>query len=344
MKNKTIKLFTIIGLSVSAYTSQAQEVFSTVRAYQIKADTDNSGGEGIALFAANQQLAFFNPSNNVMIKRTFFQDKTFFDGIASFRANIGIGTESPSEAIHLSNKNIRVDNGQYQSFGQVILHPDVDNTGDDKISFRNSQNGEMASIQDGRIELNEVRANFGTFNTAMNVGAANIRDARIDGGFLGTIRYSGENLVIGHNTNNKISFVNGSETEMASLQDGDLTLSRVILNIGSFPDYVFDTNYNLMPLEDVSDYIKENKHLPNMPSEAEVIANGMSVGQINTVLVEKVEELTLYTIDQEDQIKLLEEKTSQQHQVMQKQQKSIELLIKKLEVLESELKQLHHGK
>jgi hypothetical protein len=51
-----------------------------------------------------------------------------------------------------------------------------------------------------------------------------------------------------------------------------------------------------MPLEEVDAYIKKYKHLPNMPSEAEVVKEGMNVGQVNTLLVEKVEELTLYII------------------------------------------------
>jgi hypothetical protein len=83
---------------------------------------------------------------------------------------------------------------------------------------------------------------------------------------------------------------------------------KVILDVGSFPDYVFANDYKLMSLTDVEKFISINKHLPNMPSEAEVVENGMSVGEINTKLVEKIEELTLYTIQQEKRINDQEDK------------------------------------
>lgn len=83
---------------------------------------------------------------------------------------------------------------------------------------------------------------------------------------------------------------------------GNIKADGVILNIGSFPDYVFEADYPLLPLKEVESYIKTNKHLPGFPSEAEVIKSGADLGRLNTLLVEKVEELTLYTIEQEKQI------------------------------------------
>ncbi len=83
---------------------------------------------------------------------------------------------------------------------------------------------------------------------------------------------------------------------------GNIKADGVILNIGSFPDYVFEPDYPLLPLKEVESYIKTNKHLPGFPSESEVIKTGANLGQLNNLLVEKVEELTLYTIAQEKQI------------------------------------------
>ncbi|EAY29520.1 hypothetical protein [Microscilla marina] len=87
--------------------------------------------------------------------------------------------------------------------------------------------------------------------------------------------------------------------------NGDLTANRVRLNVGTFPDYVFAKDYDLMPLEQVEAYIKANQHLPKVPAAAKVIKEGMDVGQINILLMEKVEELTLHTIEQHKQIKQL---------------------------------------
>lgn len=65
----------------------------------------------------------------------------------------------------------------------------------------------------------------------------------------------------------------------------------------SWPDYVFAENYKLLPIEDLEKSIRENKHLPNIPSAADVTAaKGFEVGDISRRLLEKVEELTLYII------------------------------------------------
>ncbi len=65
------------------------------------------------------------------------------------------------------------------------------------------------------------------------------------------------------------------------------------------PDYVFESDYNLTPLEKLSLYIKENKHLPNIPKGTEMEANGVELGIMNMKLLEKIEELTLYILQQQ---------------------------------------------
>lgn len=65
----------------------------------------------------------------------------------------------------------------------------------------------------------------------------------------------------------------------------------------SFPDYVFEPSYKLPLLEDTEAYIKENKHLPEVPSAKEIEKDGMSLNDMNVILLKKVEELTLYMIE-----------------------------------------------
>jgi hypothetical protein len=65
----------------------------------------------------------------------------------------------------------------------------------------------------------------------------------------------------------------------------------------SWPDYVFAKDYKLLPLDELEQSINKNKHLPNIPSAAEVEKDGISLGDMNKRLMEKVEELTLYIID-----------------------------------------------
>lgn len=77
------------------------------------------------------------------------------------------------------------------------------------------------------------------------------------------------------------------------------------------PDYVFESTYNLMSLTELEEYLKINKHLPEIPSAKEMEANGMYLREMNLSLLKKVEELTLYLIELKKESRLQEEQISQ---------------------------------
>ena len=79
--------------------------------------------------------------------------------------------------------------------------------------------------------------------------------------------------------------------------DGDIIAKRCIIQVDSWADYVFDSKYNLPSLSYVESYIQNNKHLPGVPNETEVMNNGIEVGEMNKMLLKKIEELTLYLIE-----------------------------------------------
>jgi hypothetical protein len=62
-------------------------------------------------------------------------------------------------------------------------------------------------------------------------------------------------------------------------------------------DYVFEKNYNLMPLNKLEEFISENKHLPGIPTQKNVESEGLKVGEMSAAMMEKIEELTLYVIE-----------------------------------------------
>lgn len=103
---------------------------------------------------------------------------------------------------------------------------------------------------------------------------------------------------------------------------------KVFTNGSSFPDYVFDPSYKLRSLEETEKYVKENHHLPEVPSAAEIAKEGMSLNGMSEILLKKVEELTLHLIE----MKKESEAMKQQNELMRKQN---EELIKRLEALES---------
>jgi hypothetical protein len=83
---------------------------------------------------------------------------------------------------------------------------------------------------------------------------------------------------------------------------GVLTDSVRVALSSTWADYVFDNNYKLRTLNELDNYIKTNKHLPNIPTTSDVAANGIDLGDMNKNLLEKIEELTLYIIQQQKQI------------------------------------------
>lgn len=76
-------------------------------------------------------------------------------------------------------------------------------------------------------------------------------------------------------------------------------------------DYVFKPDYELIPLAELEEFVKINSHLPEIPSADEVEQNGLSIGEMQNKLLQKIEELTLYVIDQDKRIRALEEENKQ---------------------------------
>jgi hypothetical protein len=81
--------------------------------------------------------------------------------------------------------------------------------------------------------------------------------------------------------------------------DGNVICEEMrVLISSSWPDYVFNEDYALMNLNEVEEYIAENNHLPGMPSASEIDGGqGIDLGEMQRLTVEKVEELTLYLIE-----------------------------------------------
>lgn len=92
---------------------------------------------------------------------------------------------------------------------------------------------------------------------------------------------------------------------------GGLITEKVrVATIGTtfWADFVFDKTYKLRPLSEVAEYIKLNKHLPDVPSTADVNKDGIDLAQTQAILLQKIEELTLYVIEQNKKIERLNKK------------------------------------
>ena len=86
------------------------------------------------------------------------------------------------------------------------------------------------------------------------------------------------------------------------------------------PDYVFEKDYQLTSLEEIKNYIDQNKHLPEVPSAKEMEKNGIQLGEMNMLLLKKIEELTLHLLNQEKKFTAQEERIKELESVVKEKQ------------------------
>ncbi len=90
--------------------------------------------------------------------------------------------------------------------------------------------------------------------------------------------------------------------------NGTIRSKEIKVEASPWPDYVFEEDYPLIPLSELEAFVMENHHLPEVPTEAEVTENGVELGATVNLLLKKIEELTLYTIEQQKEIEVLKTK------------------------------------
>ncbi|MFL9482856.1 hypothetical protein ACI6Q2_08750 [Chitinophagaceae bacterium LWZ2-11] len=110
--------------------------------------------------------------------------------------------------------------------------------------------------------------------------------------------------------------------------NGNIRSKKIVVTQQGWPDYVFDSSYTLAPLAQVEQFIKDNKHLPDVPSAKEVTDKGLDVGENQAVLLKKIEELTLYMIEMKKKQESLEKKNEEQSAKISQQQQQIDALKK----------------
>lgn len=105
-----------------------------------------------------------------------------------------------------------------------------------------------------------------------------------------------------------------SGTQFQVDNDGTIRAQGSIVSGGTtldVPDYVFEPDYNLMSIDELAEFVRVNKHLPNVPNEKAIREGGLNHSEFQMRLLEKVEELTLYTVDQHETLKELRVENSE---------------------------------
>lgn len=114
---------------------------------------------------------------------------------------------------------------------------------------------------------------------------------------------------------------------------GDVKATKITVNAKWWPDFVFQPNYQLMPLEQVGEYIAKNHHLPGFKADTTMISEGNNIGETQALQQQKIEELTLYTIQQQNLLKAQAAEIAAQATAMAaqiKKQAALEILVQQL--------------
>ena len=183
--------------------------------------------------------------------------------------NVGVGTASPEVKLHVAGQILMEASNGFLKFDRASTGADV------SIRFSTGDTMQWQFVQEGNSSQDLLLQRAGS----LPVMTFDQAQGRIG---IGTTNPTDELHVNGH-IRAEGSFISGSTT----------------LNV---PDYVFEPDYLLMPLPELATFIAHEKHLPNVPSAAEISETGVNMTDMQMTLLAKVEELTLYTIEQDKTI------------------------------------------
>ncbi|MBO9660711.1 MAG: hypothetical protein J7527_17955, partial [Chitinophagaceae bacterium] len=230
---------------------------------------------------ANHHFTLYSAVNGAAAKIQFNTES------ASYIENpLGIGTAYPNPGAKLNIHTTEQNHGMqltHNSGGIIRFHSNSYSNGAYNDIVRQNDAGIIFGQHTGGNDVN-----FGFVLAPWRGGGAS--GLRVD------------------NMGNVAIATNVTDPNSRLLVNGTIRAKKVKVDAGPWPDYVFNDDYKLLPLPEVAAFIQKNKHLPGVPSAKEVQQTGVDVGETQEVLLKKIEELTLYIIDQQKQIEELKKR------------------------------------
>ncbi|MGJ8734073.1 MAG: hypothetical protein ACSHW4_13035 [Cellulophaga sp.] len=197
--------------------------------------------------------------------------------------NVGVGTATPKEKLHLEG-NLLLDSYNLGNDNGIFFRENFNSANKYNLSILNFDHSSSGISPDG-LSINAYDGV--SFSTGSNSRNERMRINKYGNVGIGTVDPGNWKLAV----------------------NGKIRAKEIKVETG-WSDFVFYDDYKLPSLQEVETHIKEKGHLKNIPSAKEVAENGILLGEMDSKLLQKIEELTLYTISQEKKIKKQEEKIS----------------------------------
>ncbi|MEL4309126.1 hypothetical protein [Joostella sp. CR20] len=182
---------------------------------------------------------------------------------------------------------------------------------DPNISYTNIEIGSLVTHNQAIINNGKQRIYLASGeNSSSYILSVGVND---DG-----VNFENNSIIRGFNFKNNRGLLMKISDKGNALLNGKFEAKEIKVTTTPTADFVFEDNYKIPSLEEVEDFIKKNKHLPEVASAEEMKKNGVNVGAFQIKLLQKIEELTIHTINQEKRIDTLEEKNEKLIKVVER--------------------------
>ena len=275
------------------------------------------------------------------------------NGLEQLRINssgdVGVGTTSPNRKLHVlgsgSSVGLKVEASDGNQASLDLTNSEgafslitnggtfrIYDDGDSSERLRLDTNGNLGIGTISPVRNVDVR---GAGTIGLNIGDAsslNVKTLQFNESTDWSIQSNGESYLRFHangleqiriNSSGNVGIGTTTPDEKLTVK-GKIHAEEVIIDLNvPAPDYVFEPDYQLRDLDELQQFIETNKHLPEVPSAATMEEEGISVSEMNMLLLKKVEELTLYILDQENKIQNQQNQISAQNSRIDKLEKLI---------------------
>lgn len=248
----------------SGFYAKANAASTIALGKYVRSVATNSMVIGSGMNNSDSRALINNVPNSLMIGFNSSVPTLFVSNSSGFNTTgkVGVGcVTSPQSKLHIKS-DLNEDAG-------IILEPKSDAN---KAYFQIYDDRHRITVEKGRgmsIAARDDRISFDANEIAMNAKVS---------------------------INASDDFVRNSDYAMA-VNGGILTTEVLVKEVSEWHDYVFEDTYNLMSMDELENYINNNGHLPDIPSEDEIVKEGYNMVEMDGLLLKKIEELTLYAIE-----------------------------------------------